>query len=118
MNSSTWVEPSLDVAAPYGFGGAFPPARAEAALRRYLALPITVVLGLEDTGSKNLAESDEAEAQGATRLARGQNTFRAAAEAARRRGWVFGWRFAVIPGVGHSAPRMITSDPVFDALKP
>ena len=54
-NPSTWVEPSLDVAAPYGFAGVYPPAQGEAALRRYLALPITVLLGGNDTGSANLA---------------------------------------------------------------
>ncbi len=117
-NPSTWVEPSLDVAAPYGFGGVFGPAQGEAALRRYLAARITVLLGREDTGSRNLATSDEAEEQGATRLERGQAVFQEAERAARQRGWAFNWRLAVIPGVGHSARRMFTSEAAFDALRP
>ena len=117
-NPSTWVEPSLEVAAPYGFGGVFGPAQGEAALRRYLATPITVLLGREDTGSRNLATSDEAEEQGATRLERGQTVFQKAEQAARQRGWPFNWRLAMVPGVGHDARRMFTSEAAFDAPRP
>jgi hypothetical protein len=86
------VQPNLDVAAPYGFGGVFGPAQGEAALRRYLAARITVLLGREDTGSRNLARSNEAEEQGATRVEWGQNVFQEAELAAQQRGWTFNWR--------------------------
>ncbi len=117
-NPSTWVRPTLDVAAPYGFGGVFGPAQGAAALRRYLATRITVLLGREDTGSRHLATNEEAEEQGGNRFERGQNVFQEAELAARQRGWAFNWRLAVIPGVGHSARRMFTSDAAFDALRP
>jgi hypothetical protein len=117
-NPSTWVLPSLDTPAPYGFGGAYPHAEAEAALRRYLAAPITVLLGAEDTGSKDLADSAEAKAQGSTRLERGQNTFRAAQAAAQQHGWPFNWRIALVPGIGHTARGMLGSEQAFDALRP
>src|SRR5215471_5608943 len=107
-NPSTWVRPSLEIAAPYGFGGLYGPAEGEAALRHYLALPVTVLLGGEDTGSRHLAMSEEAEAQGGTRLERGQTVFHEAELAARQRGWHFGWRLAVVPGVGHNAHRIFT----------
>jgi hypothetical protein len=44
-NPSSWVRPSLDIAAPYGFKGASDAAWGEAAVRRYLAAKITVLLG-------------------------------------------------------------------------
>jgi pimeloyl-ACP methyl ester carboxylesterase len=117
-NPSTWVLPSLDTPAPYGFGGVYPPAQAEDALRRYLAAPITVLLGGEDTGSKDLADGAEARAQGDTRLARGQNAFRAAQAAAQAHGWPFNWRLAMVPGIGHTARGMFASDEALEALRP
>ncbi len=117
-NPSTWVRPRLDVPAPYGFGGVFPPAQGEAALKRYLAAPITVLLGREDTGSRNLATSEEAEDQGTTRFERGQTVFGEAQAAAREHGWAFNWQLAVVPGTGHNARRMFTSDQAFAALRP
>ena len=115
-NPSTWVRARLDVAAPYGFAGIGP--GADDALRRYLAAPITVLLGREDTGSRNLATSEDAEEQGSTRFERGETVFREAEAEARRRGWAFNWRLAVVPGVGHNARRMFTSDAAFTALAP
>jgi len=62
--------------------------------------------------------SEEAEAQGGTRLERRQTVFREAELAARQRGWPFGWRLAVVSGVGHNSHRMLTSDAALDALRP
>ena len=114
-NPSTWVRPSLTVAAPYGFGGV---PDAEAALRRYLAAPVTVLLGRNDTGSRNLASSEAAEDQGATRFERGQTIYAEAEQAAKQHGWPFGWRLAVVPGTGHNARAMFASDQAFAALQP
>ncbi|MGC1890129.1 MAG: hypothetical protein WA709_29260 [Stellaceae bacterium] len=117
-NPSTWVRPSLEIAAPYGFGGVFGPQQGEAALRRYLAAKVTVLLGQEDVGSRNLATSEEAEEQGSTRFERGQTVFREAADAARRHGCAFNWHLAAVPGVGHNARAMFTSEQAFAALRP
>ena len=117
-NPSTWVQANLGVPAPYGFANIGGPAQGEAALRRYLARPITVLLGRDDTGSRNLSRNDEAEQQGATRYERGQTVFEEAKLAARQRGWPFGWRLAVVPGVGHNARKMFASDAAFAALRP
>ncbi len=114
-NPSTWARPSLTVAAPYGFGGV---PDAEAALRRYLAAPVTVLLGRNDIGSRNLASSEEAEDQGATRFERGQTIYAEAEQAAKEHGWPLGWRLAVVPGTGHKARAMFTSDQAFTALRP
>jgi hypothetical protein len=114
-NPSTWVLPTQDVQIPYGFGGL---PGGEEALRRYLAAPVTVLLGGDDTGSKDLAADANARAQGATRLARGQNAFVQAQAAARQLGCAFNWRLAIVPGVGHDATRMFASPQALDALRP
>ena len=103
---------------PYGFGGVYGPARGEAALRRYLATRITVLLGQDDTGSHNLVMNDEAKAQGLTRLERGQNVFREAERVAQQHGWAFNWQLAAVPGVGHDAARMFASGQALAALRP
>lgn len=115
---STWVRPDAATPAPYGFGALFAPDESEAALRRYLAAPITVVVGAEDTGSRHLADGAEARAQGADRLERAHNTYARARDTARERGWSFGWRFIEIPGLGHDARRNFASPQTRDALKP
>jgi len=112
-NPSTWVLPSTSEAAPYGFGKLPDP---EHALRAYLALPITVLLGASDTGSHDLSMEPEALAQGADRLTRGRNTFAMAEAVAREHGWTFGWQKAEVPGVGHSATKMFRSSQVFGAF--
>ncbi len=113
-NPSTWVLPSTAVAAPFGFGG--PSGGGEAALRRYLALPVAVLLGGEDVRSRNLARGPEADAQGSTRLARGKDAFRMAQEVARTHGRAFGWTLAVVPGVGHDAGAILASQQAAAAL--
>ena len=105
-NPSTWVLPSLTEKAPYGFGKV---PNAEAMMRAYLALPITVLLGGADTGRHNLSSEPEAVAQGANRLMRGRNTFMKAQAAAREHGWTLGWTEAEVPDVGHSATKMFAS---------
>jgi dienelactone hydrolase len=114
-NPSTWVMPSLETPIPYGFGGLPGPA-AEQALRAYLALPITVLLGESDVLEAELATGPEAMAQGPTRLARGRNAFLAARDVATKHGWPFGWTTAEVPDVGHSATPMFASPQAIAAL--
>lgn len=117
-NPSTYVRARLDLAAPFGFAGLYPGDEASAALKRYLAAPITVLLGQADTLSKNLAESPEAQDQGATRYARGQFVFHEAERVAAEHGWPFAWRLAEVPGVGHDAKEMFASPQAAAALQP
>jgi pimeloyl-ACP methyl ester carboxylesterase len=112
-NPSTWVLPSLSDAPPYGLRGV--PAE-DILLQRYLAAPVTVFLGQEDKGSKNLVMNDEAEAQGGTRFARGENTFHQAEAVAREHGWPFNWRLVEVPGIAHNAKSMFASPEAGDAL--
>jgi len=113
-NPSTWVLPSLDDAVPYGFGATPAP---EQSLRAYLELPITALLGGDDTGTHNLSSEPEAVAQGPNRLQRGRNTFAKAEAVARNRGWRFGWTLTEVPGVGHDSSRMFDSSQASDALR-
>ena len=106
--------PSTEEAVPYGLAGA---PHAEQALRRYLALPITVLLGTDDTGTENLSSEAEAVAQGPTRLQRGLNTFAKAQKAAAALGGPFRWNLAEVPGVGHDSARMFASKQAYDALR-
>lgn len=112
-NPSTWVMPTLSDDVPNGFGGV---ANAEQALRAYLALPLIVLLGQEDTGSRDLDQSAKAMAQGAYRLARGRNAFKAAQAASASHGWPLGWRLVEVPGVGHSATNMFKAPATTTAL--
>jgi hypothetical protein len=117
-NPSTWVRPRLDVTAPYGLRGVYAPPQDKAALRRYLARPVTVLLGGADTGSRWLAVSSQAEAQGRTRLERGETVFREAEQAARQYGVPFNWRLQIVPGVGHNAREMFASSAAIGAFRP
>lgn len=86
-------------------------------LQRFLALPITVLLGQFDTGSENLSTESEAVAQGENRLVRGRNTITMAEKTARERGWALGWTKAEVPAVGHSVGKMFGSKQATEAFK-
>lgn len=115
-NPSTYVFPNLSTMAPYGFGGVYSAGADEAELRRYLAMPLTIYLGKEDTGDKDRNDSRQAVAQGETRFERGRNVYRAAREMAQSRGWAFGWRLIEVPGVGHTARKMFAAPQALAAL--
>jgi dienelactone hydrolase len=117
-NPSTHVFPTLETAAPFGFGGVYPRGQGEAQLRRYLATPVTIFLGEDDTGDENLSDTPEAQQQGATRLERGRNAFTAGRALAQQRGWPFNWRLVELPGVGHSARKMLSAPQTLEALRP
>jgi pimeloyl-ACP methyl ester carboxylesterase len=109
-NPSTWLWPSNEARFPYGFGGLPGTLANEATLRRYLAQPVTVFLGTADVRrDNNLNLREEAERQGTNRLERGRNTFEAARQVARQRGWPFHWQLVEVPDVGHSARHMFGS---------
>jgi alpha-beta hydrolase superfamily lysophospholipase len=117
-NPSTHVFPTLDIDAPYGMGGVFSSQAAERELRRYLAEPVTIFLGKEDTGDRLLAKGKHARAQGETRYDRGRNAYAAGEKIARSRGWPFRWRLVEVPGVGHNAGKMFSSPQAIEAMRP
>jgi len=115
-NPSSHVTASLDEPAPYGMGKVFEDSDAEARLRNYLNLPVTIYLGEDDTGSKDLHNSPAARRQGAQRLERGENVFHAAQTLARGKGWAFNWKIVKVPKVGHSARRLLQAAQALEAF--
>lgn len=88
-NPAGLLRPSLSVALPFGFAG----LHSDEYLRRYLASPITFLIGDDDGDTAK--HGSEVFAMG-----------RAAAEAY---GWPFGWRLVAVPRVGHWAGYMLVS---------
>ncbi|PWT87298.1 MAG: hypothetical protein C5B56_10700 [Proteobacteria bacterium] len=117
-NPSTYVAPTLRVDAPFGLGRLYDDATGQGALRRYLAQPVTIFLGDDDIGDKDLNETPAAMAQGATRLERGLNIYKQSKMVAESHQWAFNWRLVELPGVGHSAAKMFSSSQALAALRP
>jgi hypothetical protein len=117
-NPGTYVLPSLTVDAPYGLGKVYSGATGEAQLQRYLQQPLTIYLGQNDDQDDDRNNTAEARAQGASRHERGLRTFNAGQSLAKDRGWTFNWRLVELPGVGHSASKMLAAPQAADALAP
>jgi pimeloyl-ACP methyl ester carboxylesterase len=99
-NAGWYMMPDFDVAYPYGLGHS---AVDRSRLELGLQLPVTILLGAEDTDTaqENLRRTPEAMAQGPHRLARGQAFFEAARATADQLGVPFNWTLHTVPGVGH-----------------
>lgn len=117
-NPSSYVEPSLATRFPYGFADLPASLADEAAIRRYLAKPVTILVGTEDVLQKALDMHAAAIRQGLTRRDRGRNVFERARALALARGWTFNWRLLEVPLAGHSARRMYAGPEALDALDP
>src|SRR5262245_43151412 len=117
-NPGSYVFPSLDITAPYGLGKVYAGADGEAALKRYLAQPLTIYLGDGDTREDDRDNSPDALAQGASRHQRGVNAFNAGKALAQARGWPFNWRLVELRRVGHNAKKMFTAPQASTALAP
>lgn len=116
-NPSVYVAPLLNEKAPYGFAGVFSSNEVRLQqLKTYLSLPITLYLGQEDTGKKNLVTKKAAKRQGENRLDRGRNIFEQAKDVALKQGWEFNWRLVEVPGVGHSSRGMLGAKEFYRAL--
>ncbi len=115
-NPSSHVLPLLDEPVPYGFKRIFPAGEAAAALRTYLALPITIFLGQRDTGDHNLSKSKGAVRQGGNRLERGRFVYATGEAVAKADGLMFNWRLVEAPAVGHSSRAMLDASQCYAAL--
>jgi poly(3-hydroxybutyrate) depolymerase len=115
-NPSSWLMPTREARYPYGFGGLPDELADDAALRLYLAQPLTILAGTGDVLTRDLDQSPPAMLQGATRLERARHAYRAGAELAQRNGWAFNWRLVEVPGVGHSVAQMYATPEAFAAL--
>ncbi|MCZ0962909.1 hypothetical protein [Paracoccus benzoatiresistens] len=110
-NPSTHVRASLDEEVGYGFDGFGTDSEAEAALRDYLADPVTIYLGSEDNDpdAADLATGSAAMRQGDTRLERGEFVYEEAKDLAEENGWEFNWELVVADGVSHSARQLFNA---------
>jgi dienelactone hydrolase len=109
-NPGTYLWPSRETRFPDGFGGLPRSLADDEYLKRYLAQPITLLLGTADVlQDEDLSMRPTAAVQGANRYERGHNAYAAARELATARGWPFNWRVVDVPGVGHSAGPMFRS---------
>jgi poly(3-hydroxybutyrate) depolymerase len=105
-NPSSYVEPATSARFPYGFGDLPETIADNDAIRRYLAQPITIMLGTGDVLDKDLDKRPEAMRQGETRYERGSTIYAGAQALAKKNGWPFNWRRIEVPGVGHDVEGM------------
>ena len=115
-NPSTYVLPSLDEDAPYGLDEVATDSAERQRLREYLALPVTIFLGEDDVGERELGTSEQAMRQGGNRLDRGIAVFRMAKQVAAENNWPFGWSQVVVPNVGHSSSNMLDAPEAAEAF--
>lgn len=117
-NPGSHLFPTREALYGYGFGGLPEELGGDEALRRYLAVPLTLYLGTgdDDPHHRSLDRSAAALAQGPHRFARGLACFEAAQRLATERGWEFNWRLVTTPGIDHDAARMFAAAEMAEAL--
>jgi pimeloyl-ACP methyl ester carboxylesterase len=117
-NPGSDLFPRRDWKYGYGFGGLPKELSDDTALQRYLAAPLTLCLGLNDTDPKHpeLDRSAAAEREGPYRLARGRACFDFAQKLAQAHGWKFNWIKVEVPGIAHDGKAMLASEEVEEAL--
>ena len=117
-NPGSDLFPRRDWRFGYGFGGLPDELSDDAALQRYLAAPLTLCLGLDDTDPQHpeLDRSAAAEQEGRFRLERGRACFEYAQKLAQEHGWKFNWRKVEVPGIAHDGKAMLASKEVQSAL--
>ncbi len=113
---SVYVAPSPDKPVPFGFRGMGDEGELAQGIQAYLGAPITIYLGEQDTGDRQLSNSAQALGQGIDRLSRGRYIFRMANKLADRRNWDFNWRRVETRRVGHSVKGMLEAPECLDAL--
>lgn len=98
-----------------GFGGLPDELGSDERIRRYLALPITIYIGTNDTEMGQLPTGD-AYAQGVHRYSRNLRWFNEAMDLAYVMEWEFNWRLVIADGPGHSPPDMFNHPQTENAL--
>ena len=110
-NPGSHLFPNRDAVYGYGLGGLPDEWSDDAAIRRYLAAPLTLYLGSNDTDPEHpsLDRSPAALAQGRTRYERGLACYAAARKLAAERGWPCNWRLVETASIEHDAARMFAA---------
>lgn len=117
-NPGSLLFPNRDHRWGFGFAGLPEAYGNDTAIRRFLAAPVTLLLGTDDNDPEHhqLDRSAPAMTQGPHRFARGHACYAAAKALAEERGWAFNWRLVEIPGVGHQTRPTLGSPQAAEAL--
>jgi poly(3-hydroxybutyrate) depolymerase len=104
-NAGWYTMPDFEVAFPYGLKNS---GIGEPGLKIALGQKLFVLLGEKDTDPRHpsLNRSTVAMRQGRERFERGQNFFRAAAQAAKQMNAPFLWEIATVPDADHDNAKM------------
>lgn len=103
-NAGWYTYPSDTVSYPYGINGSGVDVKA------YYGKKMIILLGDADTlRTSSLRQTPETDAQGLTRLARGNAFFSFCQKDAEVKGNPFNWRKEFVKGVGHSNTKMAPS---------
>jgi hypothetical protein len=116
-NASSYVMPLLDEPVPFGFDEIFSKRRVLSKIKAYLAAPMTIYLGMEDTQDLYLSHSKFPMRQGKNRVERGRNLYRVGHKMSQLHDFKFNWRLVEIPGVGHSSRDMLDCENFGKALR-
>lgn len=115
MASGSTMFPTRDMDFGLGFGGLPDELGNDERIRRYLALPLTIYIGTNDTEMSQLPTGD-AYAQGVHRYSRNIRWFNVAMDLAYEKKWEFNWRLVIADGPGHSPPDMFNHPQIGNAL--
>jgi pimeloyl-ACP methyl ester carboxylesterase len=116
-NPGTHTFPARDAEFPFGFGGLPSELQTDDVLKAYLAQPLTIYLGTNDTERDEYLDiTPPAEAQGPVRFVRGQNCFASAKKLAEEKKWPFGWKLVIAKDVEHDHEKMFNNAVCAEAL--
>ncbi|HSW30403.1 MAG TPA: hypothetical protein VLH75_13040 [Longimicrobiales bacterium] len=115
MAGGSIVFPTRDMDFGLGFGNLPDELSNDDRIRRYLALPMTIYIGTNDTEMAQLPQGD-AYAQGVHRYSRNIRWFNYAMDLAHERKWEFNWRLVIADGPGHSPKDMFHHPQIQNAL--
>jgi len=115
MSPGSCMFPTRELRFGLGFGGLPDAYGSDARIQRYLAQPITIYVGTNDTEMAQLPTGD-AYAQGVHRYSRNLRWFNQAMDLAYNHNWPFNWRLVIADGPGHSPPDMFNHPQIGSAL--
>ena len=117
-NAGTYLFPDRVSRFPFGYGGLPNELQSDEQLKAYLAQPLTLYLGTEDTErDEYLDVTPEADAQGPVRFERGKNAFAFGKKLADERNWEFGWKLVIANGIEHDHTKMFNHPQCSTALE-
>ena len=104
-NPGWYTYPDTAVDWPYGLRGV--PGVTDQQINAYLAVPLTLMLGDDDVQAAGvMRKTDNAEAQGPNRKARGERFYAYGRQLAKQHDTSFAWQLVHVAGAGHSNDQM------------